>query len=104
MNPTTNIIDSKGEKVRIKAHGGMLEVHGTTVATVNDKLQLQSVEIWFDPMQLFRTIAKDHIAEIKTGSENSGTKDIDPVATAFRHMTPSLCPVMSRNARTNGNV
>lgn len=45
---------SKGERVTCKAHGGLLEIEGVTVATVNDQLQLQKVETWFDPLEMFR--------------------------------------------------
>lgn len=45
---------SKGEKVTLKAHGGNIEIEGMTVATVNDKLQLEKVDVWFDPMAMFR--------------------------------------------------
>ena len=49
---------SKGEKVRVKAHGGPIDVQGVTVATVNEKVQLQKVETWFDPMEMFRQMVK----------------------------------------------
>lgn len=47
-------VNSAGEKIRIKAHGGLIDIEGMTVAKVNDKLQLQSIEVWFDPMTMFR--------------------------------------------------
>lgn len=40
-----------------KAHGEAIDIQGVTVATVNDKLQLQDVRTWFDPMDMFRQIA-----------------------------------------------
>ena len=49
--------NSKGEKVTAPAHGGMINIQGVTVATVNDKVQLQKVETWFDPLEMFRQIA-----------------------------------------------
>ncbi|KAF1949204.1 hypothetical protein CC80DRAFT_497668 [Byssothecium circinans] len=49
--------DNKGEKVTANAHGGAIDIQGVTVATVNDKLQLQSVRTWFDPLDMFRQIA-----------------------------------------------
>ena len=49
---------SKGEKVRIKAHGGPIDVQGVTVATVNEKVQLQKVETWFDPLEMFRQMVR----------------------------------------------
>ena len=49
-------LNNKGEKVRVKAHGGSIRVEGVTVATVNEKVQLQSVRTWFDPMDMFRQI------------------------------------------------
>jgi hypothetical protein len=48
---------SKGEKVTAKAHGGLIEIQGITVAKVDEKIRLQSVETWFDPMEMFRQIA-----------------------------------------------
>lgn len=50
---------SKGEKVRIKAHGGPIDIEGISVATVNDKLQIQKVETFFDPMAMFRQMAAE---------------------------------------------
>lgn len=50
---------SKGEKVTIKAHGGPIDIEGIAVAEVNDKLQLQKVEVFFDPMTMFRQMAPD---------------------------------------------
>lgn len=46
-----------------KAHGGAIDIEGVTVATVNDKLQLQSVRTWFDPMDMFRQIAPDGVVK-----------------------------------------
>lgn len=50
---------SNGEKVRIKAHGGPIDIEGISVATVNDKLQIQKVETFFDPMAMFRQMAAE---------------------------------------------
>lgn len=44
---------SKGDKVTIKAHNESLDIQGVTVAKVNDKLQVTSLETWFDPVELF---------------------------------------------------
>ncbi|OCK80062.1 hypothetical protein K432DRAFT_426015 [Lepidopterella palustris CBS 459.81] len=48
--------NAKGEKVTIKAHGGPIDIQGVTVAKVDDKVRLQKVETWFDPMEMFRQI------------------------------------------------
>lgn len=48
---------SKGEKITAKAHGGTIDIEGVTVAQVDDKVRLQKVETWFDPMEMFRQIA-----------------------------------------------
>lgn len=48
--------NSKGDKVTAKAHGGTIEIFGITVATVDDKVRLQKVETWFDPLSMFRQI------------------------------------------------
>jgi hypothetical protein len=48
---------SKGEKVTAKAHGGPIEIFGVTVAKVDDKVRLQAVDTWMDPLEMFRQIA-----------------------------------------------
>jgi hypothetical protein len=57
----TNDLDSKGEKVIAAAHGGQIDIQGITVAHVNEAVQLQSVETWFDPLEMFRQIAPNGI-------------------------------------------
>ncbi|KAK3366798.1 hypothetical protein B0T24DRAFT_709144 [Lasiosphaeria ovina] len=48
--------NKKGDKVTIKAHGRPIDIEGVAVAVavVNDKLQLQKVEVFYDPMAMFR--------------------------------------------------
>ncbi|KAH8674519.1 hypothetical protein BGZ60DRAFT_404175 [Tricladium varicosporioides] len=53
--------NDKGEKVTAKAHGGQINIQGITVAKVDDKVRLQSVETWFDPLEMFRQIAPNGI-------------------------------------------
>tara|TARA_R110002003_G_scaffold2646_3_gene24523 strand:- start:6395 stop:6964 length:570 start_codon:yes stop_codon:yes gene_type:complete len=55
--------NNKAEKVTAKAHGGPIDIQGVTVATVNDKVQLQSVRTWFDPMDMFRQIAPNGVVK-----------------------------------------
>ncbi|OQO02296.1 hypothetical protein B0A48_11850 [Cryoendolithus antarcticus] len=49
--------NDKGDKVTAKAHGGPIDIEGVTVASVDDAVRLQSVETWFDPLEMFRQIA-----------------------------------------------
>jgi hypothetical protein len=65
--------NNKGEKVTAKAHGGPIDIEGVTVATVNDKVQLQSVRTWFDPMEMFRQIAPDGVVK-----KEEVNKDLSP--------------------------
>jgi len=51
-------MNNKGEKVVLKAHGGPIDIEGVAVAIVNDKLQLNKVEVFFDPMAMFRQMEK----------------------------------------------
>ncbi|CAE7024387.1 hypothetical protein CFE70_003454 [Pyrenophora teres f. teres 0-1] len=62
--------NNKGEKVTAKAHGGSIDIQGVTVATVNDKVQLQSVRTWFDPMDMFRQIAPDGVVKKEEAPKN----------------------------------
>lgn len=54
-------LNNKGEKVTAPAHGATIDIQGITIAHVNEKVQLQSVETWFDPMEMFRQIAPNGI-------------------------------------------
>ena len=38
----------------VPPHGDTIDVEGLAVAKVNDKLQLEKVDIWFDPTEMFR--------------------------------------------------
>lgn len=65
---------SQGEKVTVKAHGGQIDITGITIAKVNEKVQLQSVETYFDPLEMFRQIAPQGIVnkEIVTKRADAG--------------------------------
>lgn len=76
--------NDQNEKVTAPAHGRMIDIQGVTVATVNDKVQLQKVETWFDPLEMFRQIAPGGIAnklpvqvddEVPTTKADSGAED-----------------------------
>ncbi|KAL1304713.1 hypothetical protein AAFC00_003661 [Neodothiora populina] len=53
--------NDKGEKITAKAHGGPIDILGITIATVDDKVRLQAVDTYFDPMDMFRQIAPNGI-------------------------------------------
>ncbi|KAI9773032.1 MAG: hypothetical protein M1839_002233 [Geoglossum umbratile] len=55
-------VNNKGENIRLKAHGGKIEIQGITVAHVDEGVRLQKVETWFDPLEMFRQM---HGAESK---------------------------------------
>ncbi|KAL5115990.1 hypothetical protein ACEQ8H_006107 [Pleosporales sp. CAS-2024a] len=73
-------INNQGEKVTARAHGGPIDIQGVTVATVNDKVQLQAVRTWFDPMDLFRQIAPKGV--VQRESVPRGAKPADVVEQA----------------------
>ncbi|KAK4996224.1 hypothetical protein LTR66_004115 [Elasticomyces elasticus] len=66
--------NDKGEKVTAKAHGGPIDIQGVTVAQVDDKVRLQSVHTWFDPLEMFRQIAPNGVVnkEIVSKRVDSG--------------------------------
>ncbi|KAJ8061604.1 hypothetical protein OCU04_009410 [Sclerotinia nivalis] len=51
-------INDKGEKVTIPAHGGAIDIQGIAIAKVDAAVRLQAVEIFYDPLEMFRQIAK----------------------------------------------
>lgn len=67
--------NNKGEKVTAKAHGGAIDIQGVTVATVNEKVQLQSVRTWFDPMDMFRQIAPNGVVKKEDVPKNVSPAD-----------------------------
>lgn len=88
----------------MKKHGGVIDIEGVTTATVNDKIQLQKVHTWFDPMEMFRQMAPQGIVNkvAMTGpvSEETGEETIEnakaqPVQEVQSGaQEPSLCPVV----------
>ena len=66
----------------VPAHGQTISIQGVTVAVVNDKFQVQKLETWFDPLDMFRQIAPKGIgnkevvgtAEMKN-SDSGHTRD-----------------------------
>jgi len=56
-------VNDKGEKVTAKGHGGMIDIQGLAVAEVDEQLRLKSVEVWFDPIEMFRQMAPDGLAK-----------------------------------------
>ncbi|KAL4955459.1 hypothetical protein BDW69DRAFT_193244 [Aspergillus filifer] len=66
-----------GEAVKIKSHGGSIEIEGFVVAKVNWKMQLEKIEVWYDPMDLFRQIAREHEeGEPGDGKDNAGAATV----------------------------
>ncbi|KAH8834783.1 hypothetical protein DL96DRAFT_1665888 [Flagelloscypha sp. PMI_526] len=51
--------NDQGCRIRIKAHGGQIDIQGVTVAKVNDKFQITSLETWFDPLEMFAQMRPD---------------------------------------------
>ncbi|KAK3681686.1 hypothetical protein B0T22DRAFT_434001 [Podospora appendiculata] len=64
-------VNSNGEKVTIKAHGGPIDIEGVVVAVVNDKLQLKKIDVFYDPMAMFRQMAGDGEGVTKVKLESS---------------------------------
>jgi len=90
--------NNKGEQVISKAHGRLLQIEGVTVAVVNDKLQLQKVDTWFDPMDMFRQMGpvkkvSDNetipVEDIKVNSDEMDYMDGSKATSAAMQ-----CPVM----------
>jgi len=67
--------NDKGEKITAKAHGGTIDIQGVTVATVNDKLQVEKLETWFDSMEMFRQIAPQGIVNKEIIGEKGSQSD-----------------------------
>lgn len=76
--------NDKGEKITAKAHGGLIDITGITIATVDDKVRLQAVDTYFDPLDMFRQIAPNGIVnkqviDSKTHSVDKAAALDDPI-------------------------
>lgn len=58
----------------MKAHGGLIDIQGTCVAKVNDKLQIESIDVWFDPMAMFRQMHPEKAAAATAGATEGSTQ------------------------------
>lgn len=58
---------SRGEKTTIKAHGGLIDIQGIVIAKVNAALQLEKIDVWYDPMEMFRQIAREEKGQNLSG-------------------------------------
>jgi hypothetical protein len=95
-------INNKGEKVTAKAHGGSIDIQGVTVATVNDKVQLQSVRTWFDPMDMFRQIAPNGVVKKETVDKSMAPTDVVDSTTSTTSVTEALEAMGLDNAAATG--
>ncbi|KAG4030150.1 hypothetical protein MFRU_013g01730 [Monilinia fructicola] len=66
-------VNDKGEKVTVPAHGGTIDIQGVAIAKVDAAVRLQSVEIFYDPFEMFRQIAKK--ADLKKTELPSNSKE-----------------------------
>ena len=76
----------------MKAHGGLIDIQGVTVAKVDDKVRLQSVETFFDPMDMFHQISPSGAAEkvaLSPGKDITMQLHGDEDAT---EEAPAVCP------------
>ena len=53
-----------------KAHGGPIDITGITVASVDDKVRLQKLNTYYDPLEMFRQIAPHGIVNKSTMNRN----------------------------------
>jgi hypothetical protein len=74
-----------------------------TVATVNDKVQLQSVRTWFDPLDMFRQIAPDGVVKKEAVDKKlspSEAMDTDKAAEIDQKPHPAEKPTTTLPSRT----
>jgi hypothetical protein len=69
-------INNRREKVTAKAHGGVIDIQGVTVASVNEKVQLQGVRTWFDAMDMFRQIAPEGVVSKEEVEQGVRAEDV----------------------------
>ena len=81
--------NDKGEKITAKAHGGPIDLKGTTWAWVDDQVRVKKLETWFDPIEMFRQIAPNGIVNKETiQPENAGIASSE-LGPPTDHVSPS---------------
>ncbi|KAK2812246.1 hypothetical protein FQN50_001604 [Emmonsiellopsis sp. PD_5] len=76
-----------GEKVTAKAHGGMIDIQGITIAHLNSKMQITKLKTWFNSNELFKQIDPDGAAIMIKPDELRAA--LDPSADLMQ-----ACPIM----------
>lgn len=66
---------SKGQKVTAKAHGGPIEIFGTTVAVVDDQTRVLSLDTYMDSLDMFRQIAPHGVVNMEPMSRRVDLSD-----------------------------
>ncbi|OBT69471.1 hypothetical protein VE03_01019 [Pseudogymnoascus sp. 23342-1-I1] len=68
-------LNDKGEKVTAPAHGKTIDIQGVTIARVNAAMQIQSIETFFDPLEMFRQIAPNGELSKAAADAPEGTEE-----------------------------
>ncbi|KAH6880400.1 hypothetical protein B0T10DRAFT_143909 [Thelonectria olida] len=76
--------NDRGEKVTLKSTGKVIDVKGMTVAELDEDLRIVDLDIYFDPMDMFRQMDEG------TG-EGGGSSEVAAAAQA-------ACPFMSQSS------
>lgn len=50
----------------------MIDIQGVTVAKLNDQFKVQTLETWFDPMEMFRQINRENAGSVAAAAAASG--------------------------------
>lgn len=50
----------------------MIDIQGVTVAKLNDQFKIQTLETWFDPMEMFRQINRENASSVAAAAAASG--------------------------------
>ncbi|KAF7936913.1 hypothetical protein BELL_0154g00100 [Botrytis elliptica] len=66
-------VNDKGERVTIPSHGGTVDIKGVAIAKVDSAVRLQAVEIFYDPLEMFRQIVNN--SDVKKSELPKGSKD-----------------------------
>ena len=58
--------------MRVKAHGGLIDIQGIVIAKVNEKLELEKIDVWYDPLDMFRQIARENTEAVADTTSVTG--------------------------------
>ncbi|KIW09321.1 hypothetical protein, variant 1 [Verruconis gallopava] len=89
-----------GEKVMAKAHDGIIDIEGVTVADLDGDMKIVHLETWFDPMSMFSQVAPNGVTKASQ-PESHSSAELGPEEDSVKRESATNASVVSNEIRPN---